>query len=113
MKVVHYVFTAQMLAVASLNPVAAEERTGSDLFDYYACNGCHGAEGKNPISTVVPDLTGKSADELYAKAQKILGGQEPTQESEIMHVAFYSPSQCDHPPSHEELKMITEWLASR
>jgi len=113
MKVIHYVFAVQILVVSAVNPVVAEEKTGPGLFEYYACVNCHGTEGGKPVSKAVPSLAGKSADEIYTKAQKILLGEGATSESEIMHTAFYSPSQCDQPPSQDELRMISNWLASK
>jgi cytochrome c553 len=95
-------------------PLFAEgkQADGSTLFEHHGCVNCHGAEAKNPVSKVVPTLAGKPADELFDKAKKILGGEGATKESQIMHAAFYSPSQCDAPPTDAELKQITAWLAT-
>jgi len=85
---------------------------GKELFEYHGCINCHGAEAKEPVSKVVPKLAGKSQDQLYRKAKKILSGEGGTEESEIMHAAFYSPAQCDMPPTDAELTAITTYLAS-
>ena len=38
-----------------INPVLAESnKSGDQLFDYYGCINCHGADAKNPVSKVVP-----------------------------------------------------------
>jgi len=87
-------------------------KDGKELFEYHGCINCHGAEAKAPISKVIPKLAGKPQDELFTKAKKILSGEGDTKESEIMHAAFYSPAQCDVPPSDAELKAITTYLAS-
>jgi cytochrome c553 len=93
-------------------PVFAESsQSGEELFKYHGCVNCHGADAKNPVSKVVPKLAGKPADELLDKAKKILSGEGGTKESEIMHAAFYSPSQCDAPPTDAELQAITTWIS--
>ena len=94
-------------------PVLAGEKqlSGSELFKYHGCINCHGAESKKPVSKVVPVLAGKPADELFDKSKKILSGEKVGKESGIMHSAFYSPSQCDSPPTDEELHKITAWLS--
>lgn len=85
---------------------------GQELFEYYGCINCHGAEAKAPISKVIPKLAGKPQNELFEKAKKILSGKGDTKESEIMHAAFYSPAQCDMPPTDAELTEITTYIAS-
>lgn len=96
-------------------PATAWEKMpdGSVLFQYHGCINCHGADAKNPVSKVVPVLAGKPADELFEKAKQILTGEGATKESEIMHAAFYSPSQCESPPTDAELKVITSWISGR
>jgi len=96
-------------------PVFAAERapSGADLYKYHGCINCHGAEAKNPVSNVVPNLAGKPADELYSKAKKILSGEDVSEQSEVMHAAFYSPAQCDNPPTDAELQAISTWMSER
>lgn len=101
--------------VCTLSPplFADEAKTnGAELFNYHGCINCHGAEARNPVSKVVPNLAGKPADELYQQAKKILGGGGSTEEAKIMHAAFYSPAQCDAPPTDEEIQAITVWLST-
>jgi cytochrome c len=86
---------------------------GADLFTAHNCVTCHGAEGKAPISKLVPELAGKPADELYDNALKILSGSGASEESKLMHAAIYSASNCSAPPTDEEVKTITDWLATR
>jgi len=94
-------------------PVLAEgSKSGDELFKYHGCVNCHGENASNPVSKVVPKLAGKPADELFSKAKKILSGEGESEESGIMHAAFYSPSSCDMPPSDAELKVITAWVSS-
>jgi len=88
------------------------EQSGKELFEYHGCINCHGAEAKAPISKVIPTLAGKPQDELFTKAKKILAGEGDTDESEIMHAAFYSPASCDMPPDDAELTAITTYIAS-
>ncbi len=87
--------------------------SGQELFKYHGCVNCHGADGKSPVSKLVPELAGKPADELYENAIKILSGEGGTEESKLMHAAFYSPSNCDAPPTDEQVKSITAWLATQ
>jgi len=84
---------------------------GKQLFEYHGCINCHGAEAKAPISKIIPKLAGKPQKELFTKARKILSGQGASKESEIMHAAFYSPAQCDMPPTDAELTAITTYLS--
>jgi len=93
--------------------VAGSSISGSSLFEYHGCVNCHGADAKNPVSEVVPSLAGKPADKLYAKARKILSGSGGTKEAKMMHAAFYSPSQCDNPPTDAELQSITTWISQQ
>jgi cytochrome c553 len=100
------------LACMLTGPVSAGDTiNGEQMFQYHGCSNCHGADAKTPVSKVVPVLAGKPADELYSKAKKILSGEGASKESEIMHAAFYSPSECDHPPTDAELQAITGWIA--
>ncbi len=111
MKTINYVLVVPLLGIVLANPILAGEKTGPNLFRFHGCINCHGAEGKRPVSKVIPELAGKPADELYNKAKIILSGEASTKESHIMHAAFYSPQQCDHPPTNEELRAITKWLS--
>jgi len=71
------------------------------------------ASGKTPVSKLVPQLAGKSADELYDHATKILSGEGATDESKLMHAAIHSPANCNAPPTDNELKTITSWLSAQ
>lgn len=57
-------------------------------------------------------LAGKGQQTLFANAKKILSGEGATEEFRVVHVAFYSPAQCDMPPSDTELTAITGYIAS-
>ncbi len=95
-------------------PVIADgTKSGAELFEFHGCTNCHGGDAKSPISKVVPSLTGKPADQLYANAKKILHGKGATEASKLMHSAMYSPSQCDNPPTDEELRAITTWVSQQ
>ncbi len=101
-----------LIAAMTIAGSAYAGKSGKELFDFHGCINCHGAEAKEPISKVIPKLAGKPQDELFRKAKKILSGEGATEESKIMHAAFYSPAQCDMPPDDAELKAITGYLAS-
>jgi cytochrome c553 len=99
------------IAAVAAAPVMAEA-DGKELFEYHGCINCHGAEAKSPVSKMIPKLAGKPQDELFKKAKKILSGEGSTEESQIMHAAFYSPEQCDVPPDDAELMAITGYISS-
>ena len=101
-----------VLASAFVAAPAFAGADGKELFEYHGCINCHGDEAKAPISKVIPKLAGKPQDELFKKAKKILSGEGVTEESQIMHAAFYSPAQCDSPPTETELTAITTYISS-
>jgi len=101
-----------LITAVMIAGTAYAEKDGKALFEYHGCINCHGADGKAPISKVIPELAGKPQDELFRKAKKILSGEGDSKESEIMHAAFYSPAQCDVPPDDIELTAITTYIAS-
>jgi cytochrome c553 len=92
-------------------PALAQE--GENLFEYHGCIHCHGAEGKNPVIDAVPSIAGEPAEGLFRRAKRILSGEGASKESKIMHAAFYSPAQCDAPPSDDDLRAITDWISTR
>ena len=102
-----------MVIAGGIGTAQADEPTGQELFKFHGCVNCHGAQGKAPISKLVPKLGGKPAGDLYEKATKILSGEGGTEESKLMHAAFYSPSNCDSPPTDAQVKEITAWLAEQ
>ncbi|MES9957671.1 MAG: c-type cytochrome [Sedimenticola sp.] len=104
-------FSMVLMGFMGGSAYADTKLSGSELFTHHGCVNCHGNEAKDPISKVVPTLAGKPADELFVKAKKILSGEGSSKESQIMHAAFYSPSQCDNPPTDAELKSITNWIS--
>ncbi len=99
--------------VLSAPVLAMDPTNGEEMFAYHGCNNCHGADAKSPVSKVVPVLAGNLPTNLYTKAKKILSGEGASKEAEIMHAAFYSPSQCDHPPTDAELQVITTWVSEQ
>ena len=106
------VIVATLFASACLSNPALASADGKELFEYHGCINCHGAEAKAPISKMVPKLAGKPQEELFEKAKKILSGEGETEESKVMHAAFYSPAQCDVPPDDTELQAITTYISS-
>jgi cytochrome c553 len=100
-----------LIAAMAAAPVVASP-DGKQLFEYHGCINCHGAEAKAPVSKMIPKLAGKPQDELFEKAKKILSGGGGTEESKIMHAAFYSPEQCDVPPDDAELQAIATYISS-
>lgn len=116
----HAVFatTAAAAFLLSATPIpAAEQGTdpatgqGQQLFQFHGCVNCHGDRGKQPVSKIVPKIGGMPDEEIFTQAKKILNNQGPSDNSKIMHAAFYSPAQCDAPPSNEELQAIASWLS--
>lgn len=106
------VFVTSILVSASA--IAAEGGDqGKELFEFHGCVQCHGADGVNPASKVVPKIGGLPSDEIVTKAKKILSGEGETDESKLMHAAIYSPAQCDAPPTDVELQTIAAWLSEK
>lgn len=104
-------FSLLVCSLLASTAQAEGQKNGEELFSYHGCINCHGAEANNPQSNLVPKLAGKPADELHAQATKIIGGKGESNESRLMHSAFYSPSQCDMPPTDNELRAIVEWIS--
>ena len=102
-----------VLASAGVSVLAEASQPAEKLFESHGCINCHGAQGKAPVSKLVPELAGKPADELYSKATDILHGKNMTDEAKLMHAAIFSPANCNAPPSDETMKSITDWLASQ
>jgi cytochrome c553 len=108
----HLSMALTFVAAVAAGPVMAEA-DGKELFEYHGCINCHGAGAKDPVSKMVPKLAGKPQDELFEKAKKILSGSGATEESKVMHAAFYSPESCDVPPDDAELTAITTYISAQ
>ena len=65
-----------LLIGSSTNSVLAEEVSGEKIYRYHGCINCHGAQGKNPVNSEVPNIGGRPADELFAATMKILAEGE-------------------------------------
>ncbi|MCA1790182.1 MAG: c-type cytochrome [Thioalkalivibrio sp.] len=102
-----------LMGATSFN-IAADraQMEGEHLFAFHACINCHGAQGNEPISRLVPKLAGKNADELLTNAMKILRGQTDSEEAKLMKSAVAYSQTCDAPPTEAEFKKITDWLAT-
>jgi len=111
-----FAIAAAVTLLGAVPAASAAERPqldGAKLFTYHGCENCHGAQGKNPKSKLVPKLGGKPADKLLEKATKILAGEDLTDESMLMHSAIAYSQACDSPPNEAELRAITTWLSSQ
>ncbi len=86
------------------------DKEGARLYIYQGCVYCHGTEGRNPTNKEAPVLAGRPANKLFDTAVMILSGEDVNSlGSKIMHRAF---SDCDEPPTREELRQITGWLSA-
>lgn len=94
--------------------VAADraQMDGEQLFSFHSCGNCHGAQGNDPVSRLVPKLAGKDADEILTNAMKILRGETDSEEAKLMKSAVAYSQACDAPPSQAEIKKIADWLAT-
>ena len=92
---------------------ADQSASGEQLYEFHGCINCHGSEGKNPVSKLVPKLAGRPSQEIYQEATAILNAERVSGESKLMHAAFYSPSVCDYPPQDGEIRVIADWLNTR
>jgi cytochrome c553 len=107
------ILRSTVLASALLAAPAFAGADGKELFEYHGCINCHGEGAKAPVSKMVPKLAGKPQGELFEKAKKILSGSGATEESKVMHAAFYSPESCDVPPDDAELTAITTYISAQ
>lgn len=86
--------------------------SGEQIFNFHACVNCHGAQGKNPVSRLVPKIGGMPAAEIQEKAARILRGETDSEEAKLMHTAMAYSQACDAPPSDAEIQKIAEWLST-
>jgi cytochrome c553 len=85
---------------------------GEQLFSFHSCGNCHGAQGKEPVSRLVPKIGGLDAAEIQDKATKILSGETDSEEAKLMKSAVAYSQACDAPPSAAEIQKIAEWLST-
>lgn len=103
---------AFMGASAVAGAVDRAQMGGEQLFNFHACTNCHGAEGKNPVSRLVPKIGGMEAAEIQDKAMKILRGETDSEEAKLMKSAVAYSQACDAPPSAAEIEKIAAWLST-
>jgi cytochrome c553 len=89
------------------------QMTGEQIFNFHACVNCHGAQGKNPVSRLVPKIGGMPAAEIQENATRILRGETDSEEAKLMHTAMAYSQACDSPPNEAEIQKIAEWLATQ
>jgi cytochrome c553 len=94
--------------------VAAEraQMEGEHLYAFHSCINCHGTQGNEPVSRLVPKLAGMKADEIVTNAMKILRGETDSEEAKLMKSAVAYSQACDAPPTEAEIKKIADWLAT-
>jgi cytochrome c553 len=103
-----------LMAFASVASAADRaQMTGEQIFNFHACVNCHGAQGKNPVSRLVPKIGGMAATEIQEKATKILRGETDSEEAKLMHTAMAYSQACDAPPNAAEIQKIAEWLETQ
>ena len=102
-----------LMAFASMaSAVDRAQMGGEQLFNFHSCVNCHGAQGKDPVSRLVPKIGGMDAAEIQEKATKILKGETDSEEAKLMHSAVAYSQACDAPPSAAEIQKIAEWLST-
>jgi cytochrome c553 len=106
---------ASVMLMAFGSAASAADRaqmSGEQLFSFHACVNCHGAQGKNPVSRLVPKIGGMTAAEIEEKATRILRGETDSEEAKLMHSALAYSQACDAPPSAAEIQKIAAWLST-
>jgi cytochrome c553 len=106
---------AGVVLVAFASMASATDRaqmSGEQLFSFHSCGNCHGAQGKEPVSRLVPKIGGMDAAEIHDKAMKILTGETDSEEAKLMKSAVAYSQACDAPPSAAEIQRIAEWLST-
>jgi len=106
---------AGVMLTAFASVASAADRaqmSGEQLFTFHSCVNCHGAQGMDPVSRLVPKIGGLDAAEIQDKATKILKGETDSEEAKLMKSAVAYSQACDAPPSAAEIQKIAEWLAT-
>lgn len=102
-----------LMGFASMaSAVDRDQMAGEQLFSFHACVNCHGAQGMDPVSRLVPKIGGLDAAEIQDKAMKILVGETDSEEAKLMKSAVAYSQACDAPPSAAEIQKIAEWLST-
>ncbi|AHE99739.1 c-type cytochrome [Thioalkalivibrio paradoxus] len=107
--------TAGAVLLATSFAASAVDRPGmggAELFNFHSCVNCHGAEGKNPVSRLVPSIGGMDAAEIEENALRILRGETDSEEAKLMKSAVAYSQACDAPPTTAEIQKIAEWLST-
>ena len=102
------VLTFSSMAMA----VDRAQMSGEQLFSFHACVNCHGAQGKEPVSRLVPEIGGMESAEIQERALQILRGETDSEEAKLMKSAVAYSQACDAPPSAAEIEKIAEWLST-
>ena len=108
-----FVSVSTLLILTSSTLVSADRAAmqGEQLFNYHGCVNCHGDQGLNPTSTLVPKIGGLEESEILVRSQKILRGETDSEEAKLMKSAIAYSQSCDAPPTEAELQQIAAWLA--
>ena len=93
------------LACAAALPASAQAPSGEALYKEKTCIACHGPDAKTPILPVYPKLAGQNADYLLQQAKDIKSGARDNGNTPAMKGVM-------HLVSEDELKVITDWLAT-
>lgn len=100
-------------ASVTASAAASGDTEGEHLFKYHGCVNCHGDQGQNPTSKLVPKIGGLEANEIAMRARKILRGEGDSEEAKLMHSAIAYSQSCDAPPTDADLEKIAAWLAQQ
>jgi cytochrome c553 len=97
---------------SAASAVDRAQMSGEQLFNFHSCVNCHGTQGKDPVSRLVPKIGGMAATEIQEKAARILRGETDSEAAKLMHSAVAYSQACDAPPSTAEIQKIAEWLST-
>jgi cytochrome c len=93
------------LAWSTAMPASAQAPSGEELYKSRTCIACHGPDAKTPILPSYPKLAGQSPEYLLQQAKDIKSGARDNANTPAMKGVM-------HLVSDEELKLITDWIAS-
>ena len=79
--------------------------SGEQLYKERTCIACHGPDAKTPILPNYPKLAGQNAAYMLQQATDIKSGARSNGNTPAMRGVM-------HLVSDEELKIITDWLAT-
>ena len=81
---------------------APDVAEGGMLYQQFRCADCHGADAKKPFGKYNAKLAGMNPDDIYMKTKRFV---ESRSHEQVLQG-------CGEPPSHVQIKKISDYLAT-